>query len=118
VADCLTAPFRPVRCRLCRLAGLEAAQGQSVHRQGLTIIGASQIRNNASGPLGSNANIAALTANNRPISFTLIGCVDTVTTGDPSVALSGTSGQITMTELDCQFTGSVAVSGSVSHVRE
>jgi hypothetical protein len=82
--------------------------------EGLVIISAFNLRNNEAGPIGNNANsIAAITADNRPISFTMIGCVDDVTSGDPSVVLNGAAGKITMTEIDCRFKGSVVKAGTV-----
>jgi len=75
--------------------------------QGLVIIGACQIRNNTDGPLGTYANIAISTGDGRPIEVTLIGCVDNVVPGDPSVALNGASGKITVSVIDCAFNGAV-----------
>lgn len=80
---------------------------------GLVIQGAYQINNNATGPVGTNASIAAITENSRPITFTLIGCVDVMPSGETSLALAGTSGKITVTEIDCVYSRAQVVSGNV-----
>lgn len=80
---------------------------------GLTIIGGYAIRNNTDGPVGNSGNsIVAVSADNRPIEFTLIGNTDFVTVGDPSVVIAGVSGKITVREIGNKFDGPFVVTGN------
>lgn len=81
--------------------------------QGLVMAGGCHIRNNTAGPVGSSANIEVSALDGRPIEFTMIGIVDNVSAGNPSVAISGTSGPVQYTEIDCQWEGSVVVTPTV-----
>lgn len=76
---------------------------QDIH--GLVMLSGCHIRNNTAGPIGNSANIEVSALDGRPIEFTMIGVVDNVTAGDPSVAISGAGGQVTYTEIDCQLQG-------------
>lgn len=84
---------------------------QNIH--GLVMSSGCHIRNNTAGPLGNSANIAVSAEDGRPIEFTMIGVVDNVTAGDPSVAMSSTGGPVTYTEIDCQFQGPTILTPTV-----
>lgn len=81
--------------------------------QGLVIASGCHLRNNTAGPLGANSSIAVVAQDGRPINFTMIGVVDNVVSGDYSVAVDGSGGAVSYTEIDCQWDGPVAITPTV-----